>query len=368
MNELSPPEYSRYARHLQLPNFSTTEQLKLKSARVLVIGAGGLGAPVLLYLAAAGVGHIGIIDPDRVNSSNLQRQVLYAEEDLGQLKVEAAQKRLLALNSLIEIEIYPNYFTKENALDLLHQYTLVVDGTDNFPTRYLVNDACVLSNIPYIYGSIFRYEGQVSVFNFAREDGSRGPNYRDLFPTPPPPGQVPNCAEGGVLGVLAGIIGSLQASEAIKLITGIGQVLDGRLYIFDSASFNSHTIQFKARPETLITELINYELFCGVPAMEGIPSIDASTFIQWQKTGKTYQLLDVRQDFEHEVDQLGGVLIPLNKLIDDIAQVPRQEPLIVYCRIGSRSAKAVEYLLSQGFKQVYNLEGGIEAVRKQENV
>lgn len=366
MNKLSPPELSRYARHLQLPNFSSVEQLKLKSARVLIIGAGGLGAPVLLYLAAAGIGTIGIIDPDRINMSNLQRQVLYTEKDLGKLKVEVAKKRLLALNPLIKIQVYPTYFTKENALALLSQYSLVVDGTDNFPTRYLVNDACVLSSIPYVYGSIFRYEGQVSVFNAIRKDGSRGPNYRDLFPTPPPPGQIPNCAEGGVLGVLAGIIGSLQASEAIKLITGIGQLLDGRLYIFDSANFSSHTIKFNVNPATKIKALIDYEVFCGMPSMEGLPAIDAATFIEWQKTEKAFSLLDVRQVFEHEMDQLGGILIPLDQLKDNITEVPQQEPLVIYCRTGSRSAEAVEYLLSQGFKQVYNLEGGIEAVRKQE--
>lgn len=364
--DLSATEHIRYNRHLKLNGFSIEEQLRLKQARVLVIGAGGLGAPVLTYLAAAGVGCIGIIDPDRVSLSNLQRQVIYKTEALGQLKVKCAKAYIEALNPHIKVEIYAQYFNNENALSLLANYDLVVDGSDNFPTRYLVNDACVLSGIPYIYGSIYKYEGQVSVFNALRTDGSRGPNYRDLYPEPPKAGQIPNCAEGGVLGTLAGIIGSLQANEAIKVICQVGDVLDGRLFVFDSASFSNHTIGFPARPHTLITELIDYQAFCGMPALEATPSVDVASFLNWKKEDKDFFLLDVRTQAEHIEDNIGGTLIPVDVLEQEIGQLPKDKAILIYCQTGIRSARAVELLLNKTYEQVYHLEGGINAYRAYE--
>ena len=365
---LSPREQQRYARHLILPQLGEAGQLKLKAARVLVIGAGGLGSPLLQYLAAAGVGTIGIVDPDRVSHSNLQRQVLYGESDLGSLKVEAAKKRLLDLNPHIDIKTHATYFSKENALDLLAGYDLVADGTDNFPTRYLVNDACILSGLPYVYGSIFRFEGQVSVFNGQLADGKRGPNYRNLYPSPPPPDQVPNCAEGGVLGVLPGIIGAMQANEVIKIITGIGEPLIGRMLLFDAASFSQRVLRMPPAEPIVVRELIDYEQFCGLPAREALPGIDAATFINMQQKKQVFTLLDVRSQREYDLDNLGGLLIPLEDLlIDDLPSFPKVQPIIVHCQSGARSARAVQHLLEHGLSEVYNLEGGIVAVRALEH-
>lgn len=362
--QLTANERQRYARHLILPQLGEEGQLKLKAAKVLVIGAGGLGSPILQYLAAAGVGTIGIVDPDRVSHSNLQRQILYGESDLGELKVEAAKRRILDLNPLIKVNTYPTYFLRDNAMELLANYDIVADGTDNFPTRYLVNDACLLSGKPYVYGSIFRFEGQVSVFNGQRADGSRGPNYRSLYPTPPPPDQVPNCAEGGVLGVLPGIIGSMQANEVIKLITGIGDPLIGRLLLFDAAYFTQRVLKIPAGPPVEVKELIDYEQFCGLPAREAIPSIDAATYQNMQQQQRPFSLIDVRSEKEYLTDNLDGVLIPLEELLDGgEIDLPDERPLIVHCHSGARSARAVSYLLEQGLTQVYNLEGGILAVR-----
>ncbi|MEL7222511.1 MAG: molybdopterin-synthase adenylyltransferase MoeB, partial [Bacteroidota bacterium] len=340
--QLSAAEKDRYARHLILPDVGENGQLKLKQAKVIVIGAGGLGSPVLQYLAAAGVGTIGIVDPDRVSSSNLQRQVLYGQKDLGRPKVRAAKDRLLDLNPLITIHCYETSFRKENAFELLKGYDLLIDGTDNFPTRYLVNDACVLAGIPYIYGSIFRFEGQVSVFNALQEDTtSRGPNYRDLYPTPPAPGQVPNCAEGGVLGVLAGIIGSIQANEAIKLICGIGELLDGRMLLFDAASFSKRILRFSPNPSTNITQLIDYELFCGMPSSEGVPSLDVNAFLQMKTRGEKYFLLDVREEKEYQIHHINGYLLPLSTLESRWKELPANQLIIVHCQSGKRSAQAV---------------------------
>lgn len=360
---LSAEEKNRYARHLILPGFGTEAQLKLKAAKVLVIGAGGLGSPLLQYLAAAGVGTIGIIDPDRVSSSNLQRQVLYGEKDLGKLKVEAAKERLLDLNPYITIVTYPQIFDKKNAMEIISEYNIIADGTDNFPTRYLVNDACVLAGKPYVYGSIFRFEGQVSVFNLLLSDGSRSPNYRDLYPTPPPPNQVPNCAEGGVLGVLPGMIGAMQANEVIKIISDTGTPLAGKIALFDAAHFTQHTLSYKANPAIKIEELIDYEVFCGLPAQEQIPSIDAGALKVMQERGDDFILLDVRTRPEYEVDHLGGILIPLAELSDNWHQLPNRQLIVVHCQSGARSAKAVALLQEKGFSQVYNLEGGINAYR-----
>ena len=268
-------ELERYSRHLIIPEFNIEGQRKLKAAKVLVIGSGGLGSPLLQYLAAAGVGTIGIVDYDTVDDTNLQRQVLFGVESVGKPKVEEAKKRILSLNPHISIQTYPTQLTSANAMEIFNGYDLVADGTDNFPTRYLVNDACVLLGIPCVYASIFQFEGQVSVFNYTDPDGEIGPNYRDLFPTPPPPGMVPSCAEGGVLGVLPGIIGSIQALEVIKVLTGIGEPLSGRLFLFDALSFMTRTLRFgrdKANPlsgpNPTQTGLIDYEQFCGVPAVE----------------------------------------------------------------------------------------------------
>ncbi|MCB0636858.1 MAG: molybdopterin-synthase adenylyltransferase MoeB, partial [Lewinella sp.] len=336
MPSLSDAERRRYARHLVLPGIGEAGQLRLRAARVLVVGAGGLGSPCLQYLAAAGVGRIGIVDPDRVSSSNLQRQVLYGESQLGQRKVDAARDRLHDLNPLIRIDTYPVAFRRDNALALIAPYDIVVDGTDNFPTRYLVNDACVLAGKTNVYGSIFRYEGQVAVFNAPLPDGRRGPNYRDLYPTPPPPGQVPNCAEGGVLGVLPGLIGSMQANEVIKLITGIGEPLIGRLALLDAATLQWQQLRFPARPDTRITALIDYEAFCGLPAREDIPALDVAAYQEMRNRGEKHLLLDVREPAEHERDHLPGLLIPLDQLMTRLEELPREETIIVYCQTGQR--------------------------------
>lgn len=364
--ELTAAERARYARHLILPQLGLEGQQRLKAARVLVVGAGGLGSPLLQYLAAAGVGTIGIVDPDRVSSSNLQRQVLYGEKDLGRLKVEAAKDRLLDLNPLLDIRCYPTALLKDNAMEIIAPYDMVADGTDNFPTRYLVNDACVLAGKINVYASIFRFEGQVSVFNAPLPAGGRGPNYRDIFPAPPPPGQVPSCAEGGVLGVLPGVVGSMQANEVIKLITGVGEALIGRLFLFDAAAFSTRILKFKPQVGTQIKELINYEEFCGVPAVEDIPAVDVASFHSMQKRGDSIFLLDVREPNEYAEDHLQGLLIPLGQLHERVGEIPTEKTIIVHCRSGQRSARAVQQLLGLGYKDVYNLTGGILAVREAE--
>lgn len=360
-------ELNRYARHFAIPEFGLDGQEKLKQSKVLVVGAGGLGSPVLLYLAAAGVGKIGIVDFDVVDLSNLQRQVLYKVDDIGQSKAQLAKKRLLEMNPHIEVQVYQEAFTRENAIELVSQYDVVADGTDNFPTRYLVNDACVLAGKVNVYASIFRFEGQVSVFNLPAEDGTRGPNYRDLFPEPPPPDMVPNCAEGGVLGVLPGIIGSLQASEVIKVLTGVGTPLSGRLFLFDAAAFSTRVLKFPINPNLQIKELIDYEEFCGIPkpqqAMQDF-DISVQQLDILSKNGEDFVLLDVREEYEYEADQMGGQLIPLASLPANIHQLNKQQTIIVHCRSGQRSKKAANFLQEQGFAQVHNLLGGILAWRE----
>lgn len=365
---LSPQEMARYARHLAIPEFNVEGQKKLKGAKVLVIGSGGLGSPVLLYLAAAGVGHLGIVDFDVVDESNLQRQVLFTVDDVGKSKAETAAIRLKKLNPHIEITVHNTRFTKENALELVQQYDVVADGTDNFPTRYLVNDACVLAGKTNVYASIFRFEGQVSVFNYQLEDGSRGPNYRDLFPEPPPPGLVPNCAEGGVLGVLPGIIGSLQAAEVIKVITGVGEPLHGRLFLLDVASFTTRTLKVAKNPATEITELIDYELFCGIGPIEEVPVKEVT--VQELKTlldeQADFQLIDVREAYEYDIANLQGELIPLSKIGEQAKQISRDKKVIVHCRSGKRSADAIRELQNlYQFENLFNLKGGILAWAKE---
>jgi molybdopterin/thiamine biosynthesis adenylyltransferase/rhodanese-related sulfurtransferase len=364
--DFSKDELARYSRHIILPEFGEAGQAKLKNAKVLIIGAGGLGSPLLLYLTAAGVGTIGIVDFDNIELSNLQRQLLFSEDDLGKSKVQAAYDRLKSLNSNIEFRLYEEKLTSNNALEILKDYDVIADGTDNFPTRYLVNDACVMLDKPNVYGSIYRFEGQVSVFNYVNNEGDRGPNYRDLFPKPPPPEMVPNCAEGGVLGVLAGIIGSMQANEVIKLITGIGNTLSGRLFIIDTLSFETRTVKLrKGAEENIISELIDYEEFCGMNNNESpydVKEISVHELKDMINNGDEYQLIDVRTAFENHVANIGGDLIPLEEIVDHIEEISRTKQVVLYCKVGIRSMEAILHLQSvYEFSNLYNLKGGINA-------
>ncbi len=364
----SKEELARYNRHIIIPEFGMEGQQKLKAAKVLVIGSGGLGSPVLLYLAAAGVGTIGIVDFDVVDESNLQRQVLFSIADIGKPKVEAAKQRLESLNPHIQINIYNTQLTSKNALDIIKDYDVVADGTDNFPTRYLVNDACVLLDKPNVYASIFQFEGQVSVFNYKNKKGEIGPNYRDLYATPPPPGLVPSCAEGGVLGVLPGIIGSLQASEVIKVITGIGESLSGRFFTFDALSFETRIFNIKRSEDNpingknpTIAALIDYEQFCGVKAVEKqVKEITAKEVYEWQVKGESFQLIDVREPFEYDIVNIGAELIPLATVSANADRISKDKKVVVHCKMGGRSAKAIRELEDKfGFENLYNLKGGI---------
>jgi adenylyltransferase/sulfurtransferase len=361
--KLSPAELARYSRHIAIPEFNLAAQLKLKAAKVLVVGSGGLGSPMLLYLTAAGVGHIGIVDFDVVDDSNLQRQVLFTVDDIGKSKSKTAKERLEKLNPHVKFTVYNNAFTKDNALEIIKDYDIVADGTDNFPTRYLVNDACVLAGKINVYASIFRFEGQVSVFNFLNEDGTRGANYRDLFPEPPPPGMVPSCAEGGVLGVLPGIIGSMQASEVIKVITGVGDPLAGRLFLFDAASFTTRILKVRKNSNTQITELINYEEFCGIGIEneeDKIKEVSVFDLKKWKDEGIDFQLIDVRQPYEYDIANLGGELIPQSELVQNLDKISKTKKVIIHCRSGKRSADAIRDLQNLGeFENLYNLKGGI---------
>lgn len=363
-------ELERYNRHIIIPEFGLAAQQKLKEAKVLVVGSGGLGSPVLLYLAAAGIGTIGIVDFDVVDDSNLQRQVLFGVNEIGKPKVEAAKARLQALNPHIEFILYNTQLTSQNALDIIKDYDVVADGTDNFPTRYLVNDACVLLGKPNIYASIFQFEGQVSVFNYTNANGELGPNYRDLYPTPPPPGLVPSCAEGGVLGVLPGIIGSLQALEVIKVVTGVGEPLAGRFYIFDALNFESRTFNISRRDDNplngknpTITQLIDYEQFCGVKAVEKpVKEITAAELYELQVKGGPFQLIDVREPYEYDIVNIGAELIPLATVTEQADKFNKDIPVVVHCKMGGRSAKAIRELEDKfGFTNLYNLKGGILA-------
>ncbi len=374
--DLSPNELQRYARHLALPQVGVEGQRRLKAARVLCVGAGGLGSPLALYLAAAGVGTLGVVDFDVVDATNLQRQILHGTKDLGRSKLDSAADRLHDVNPHVEVVRHRARLSSENALDILADYDIVVDGTDNFPTRYLVNDACVLLGKPNVYGSVFRWEGQVSVF------GTKGgPCYRCLFREPPPPGLVPNCAEGGVLGVLPGIIGSLQAMETIKLILGLGDTLAGRLLIFDALEMSWREVRLSRNPECPVcgdhptqAELIDYELFCGVGpdgsplgsdgAGPPVPELDAVEVATRLSSDEPPFLLDVREPWEWTVGSLeerGARLIPLGELPDRMSEVPKDRPVVVYCRMGERSRTAARKLLSEGWTSVYNLQGGIIA-------
>lgn len=354
-------ELARYNRHIIIPEFGIEAQKKLKAAKVLVIGSGGLGSPLLLYLAAAGVGTLGIVDLDVVDDSNLQRQVLFGVQDIGTPKVGAAKIRLKQLNPHIKIKTYNTQFTSKNALEIIKDYDVVADGTDNFPTRYLVNDASVLAGIPNVYASIFQFEGQVSVFNYTDKNGTKGPNYRDLYPTPPEPGLIPNCAEGGVLGVLPGIIGSLQANEVIKVITGVGEPLSGRFFVFDALTFETRTLKITKRANsTEIKELIDYEQFCGISAIEKpVKEISTLELENWISNGEDFQIIDVRETSEYEQINIGAHLIPLGEVIARNHEIEREKKVVIHCRSGARSAKAIRQLEEIGFDNLYNLKGGI---------
>ena len=369
--ELSHEEIHRYSRHLLIPDVGLEGQQKLKAASVLVIGTGGLGSPVALYLAAAGVGRIGLVDYDVVDFSNLQRQIIHGESRLGDLKVESARDRLKDINSDIQVDIYNEYITSGNAFEIAEPYDLIIDGTDNYPTRYLVNDLCVLTGKPNVYGSIFRFDGQASVF-FAEQ----GPCYRCLFPEPPPPGLVPSCAEGGVLGVLPGTIGSIQAAEALKLILGIGESLIGRLLLYDALDMSFFTVKLKKNPDCKIcgknpeiTELIDYEDFCGVPAhghdagsAGGDWDITAEDLAAKLKEGAEIRLIDVREPHEQEISNLeGSELIPLGQFASRLSDLDSAEEIVLFCKSGTRSTRALEILVSAGFKKVKNLKHGINA-------
>lgn len=364
-------ELARYDRHIIIPEFGIEAQKKLKAAKVLVIGSGGLGSPLLLYLAAAGVGTLGIVDFDVVDDSNLHRQVLFGVGEVGQAKVEAAKLRLRGLNPHIRINVYNTRLTAQNALAIFGEYDVIADGTDNFPTRYLVNDAAVLLGKPNVYASIFRFDGQVSVFNHTDKNGILGPNYRDLYPTPPPPGLVPSCAEGGVLGVLPGIIGSLQALETIKVITGVGEPLSGRLYTFDALTFESNLFTVKRRKDNplngekpAITALIDYEQFCGLktPDETVLKEITVNELYEWQTQGRDFQLVDVREPHEYEIVNLGAELIPLATVAAHADRLARDKKVVIHCKMGGRSAKAIRELQEKfGFDNLYNLKGGILA-------
>lgn len=361
-------EISRYSRHLIMPEVGMEGQRKLKNASVLAVGAGGLGAPLTMYLAAAGIGRLGLVDFDTVDASNLQRQVLYSTADIGTPKLEAAKARLRGINPHVNIELHRTHLTSANALEILKDYDIVIDGTDNFPTRYLLNDACALLNKPNVYGSIFRFDGQVSVF-----DAQRGPCYRCLYPQPPPPEVVPSCAEGGVLGVLPGIIGSLQALEAIKLIIGKGEPLIGRLVIFDALSFRFDEFKLAKNPHCplcgehpTIHELIDYEAFCGIilPAEERLEDQHQITPTELKERldrGEDVFILDVREPQEVEICNLGGYVIPINDLPSRAHELDSSREMVVYCHVGARSARAVEFLKQAGFRKIRNLSGGIDA-------
>jgi sulfur-carrier protein adenylyltransferase/sulfurtransferase len=369
--DLSRDEILRYSRHLLIPEVGLEGQKKLLAASALIVGTGGLGSPVALYLTAAGVGRIGLVDYDTVDASNLQRQIIHGTETVGELKVESAKRRLHDLNPDTQIELYNEPFTSENAMRIAKDYDILIDGTDNFPTRYLLNDLGVFLGKPVVYGSIYRFDGQASVF-YAKE----GPCYRCLFPEPPPPGMVPSCAEGGVLGVLPGTIGTIQATEAIKLLLGIGSTLVGRLLLYDALDMNFESVKIKKNPRCKvcgenpeITELIDYEAFCGVP---GYSHTEESAGMEWDisatelaarlQRGEKIRLIDVREPHEVEISSLPGEeLIPLGQLAARLQELDSSQEMVLFCKTGSRSTRALELLVSAGFKKVKNLKGGINA-------
>ncbi|MFD4443540.1 adenylyltransferase/sulfurtransferase MoeZ [Nocardia sp. NPDC058519] len=370
--ELTKDEIARYSRHLIIPDLGVDGQKRLKNAKVLVIGAGGLGSPALLYLAAAGVGTLGIVEFDEVDASNLQRQIIHGESDIGRPKADSARDSILEINSGIDVRLHKIRLEPENAVELFAEYDLIVDGTDNFATRYLVNDAAVLAGKPYVWGSIYRFEGQVSVFWEDAPDG-RGINYRDLYPEAPPPGMVPSCAEGGVLGVLCASIGSVMVTEAIKLITGIGETLLGRLMVYDALDMNYRTIKLRRDPQREpITELIDYDAFCGVVSEEGTAAAAGSTITAAELKdlldADKVELIDVREPVEWDIVHIAGAtLIPKDRILsgEALSELPQNKPIVLHCKTGIRSAEALAALKRAGFADATHLQGGVVAWAKQ---
>ena len=373
--QLTKEEYERYSRHLILPEVGLEGQKRLKASSVLCIGSGGLGSPLLLYLAAAGIGRLGLVDFDVVDSSNLQRQVIHGTSWVGKPKIESAKNRILEINPNCQVDLYETLLSSENALEILEPYDVVVDGTDNFPTRYLVNDACVLLNKPNVYGSIFRFEGQATVFNY-----QGGPNYRDLYPEPPPPGMVPSCAEGGVLGILPGIIGVIQATETVKIILGKGTTLSGRLLLYDALNMKFRELKLRPNPERpVIEKLIDYQQFCGVTQAKQeeekrhkeMQEITVQELKQLLDSGaKDFVLLDVRNPNEYEIAKLpGSVLVPLSEIengtgVEKVRELVNGHRLVAHCKLGGRSSKALGILKEAGIEGI-NVKGGIDAWSKE---
>jgi sulfur-carrier protein adenylyltransferase/sulfurtransferase len=369
--QLLPEEYARYSRHLILPEVGLEGQKRLKAASVLCVGTGGLGSPLLLYLAAAGIGRIGIVDFDVVDHSNLQRQVIHGTSWVGKPKIESAKNRIHEINPYCQVDLYNTALSSANALDIIRPYDIVVDGTDNFPTRYLVNDACVLLDKPNVYGSIFRFEGQATVFNY-----EGGPNYRDLYPEPPPPGMVPSCAEGGVLGILPGIIGVIQATETVKIVLGKGTTLSGRLVLYDALNMKFRELKLRPNPvRPVIEKLIDYEMFCGIPQAKAAEAEQQSMLAEMTVTelkqlidsgAKDFVLIDVRNPNEYDIAQIpGSILIPLPDIeqgngIEQVKAALNGHRLIAHCKMGGRSAKALAILKEAGIEGT-NVKGGIQA-------
>jgi len=371
--ELTKDEVARYSRHLIIPDIGMTGQKRLKNAKVLVVGAGGLGSPALLYLAAAGVGTLGIVEFDEVDESNLHRQIIHGQSDIGRPKGESARDSIREINPFVDVVLHPVRLEADNVLDIFAGYDLILDGTDNFATRYLVNDAAVLLGKPYVWGSIFRFEGQASVFWEDAPDG-RGLNYRDLYPEAPPPGMVPSCAEGGVLGVLCASIGSIMVNEAIKLITGIGETLLGRLVVYDALDMTYRTIRIRKDPDAAkITELIDYDIFCGVVSDDAQTAAAGHTITPLElkgmmDTGKDFALIDVREPHEYEIVKIpGSILIPKDRILsgEALSEIPQDKPVVLHCKSGARSADALAALHRAGFSDAVHVGGGVLAWAKQ---
>jgi adenylyltransferase/sulfurtransferase len=369
--ELTTDDLARYSRHLILPEVGMEGQQKLKAAKVLCVGTGGLGSPLALYLAAAGIGTLGLVDFDVVDASNLQRQIIHSTKDIGRKKLDSAEEKLIALNPALKVVKHDTMLSSANALEILKDYDIVADGTDNFPTRYLVNDACVLLGKPNVYGSIFRFEGQASVFAT-----KEGPCYRCLYPEPPPPGLVPSCAEGGVLGILPGLVGVVQATEVIKLILGNGSPLIGRLLLVDALNMRFRELKLRKNPECpvcgdhpTVTELIDYQNFCGIVPetpqeanlKNGIPQITVKELKRRIDAGEDVQLIDVREPYEYQIAQIGGKLIPQNDVPQRLAEIDRDREVVVHCKSGGRSQRIAEFLKQSGYSRVVNVAGGILA-------
>ncbi|MEO6504058.1 MAG: adenylyltransferase/sulfurtransferase MoeZ [Jatrophihabitantaceae bacterium] len=368
-DSLTIDEVRRYSRHLIIPDVAMVGQKRLKNARVLCVGAGGLGSPALMYLAAAGVGTLGIVEFDVVDESNLQRQIIHGQSDIGRSKAESARDSVREINPLVDVVVHETRLDNDNVLEIFAQYDLIVDGTDNFATRYLVNDAAVLLDKPYVWGSIYRFDGQASVFW-----NSYGPNYRDLYPDPPPPGMVPSCAEGGVLGVLCASIGSIMATEAIKLITGVGEPLVGRLMIYDALEMTYTTVKVRKDPNAKpITELVDYEAFCGVVSDEAQQAAAGSTITAAElkellNSGKPIELIDVREPAEWEIVSIPGArLVPKDEILrgDALSQLPQDRQIVMYCKTGVRSAETLAVVKSAGFSDAVHVQGGVTAWVKQ---